>query len=137
MPARSTDRPLAEMGLSQLRRAIRSNQVSFPSQVPTFEKHDRPDVQRRLVQLYFVMGRDCHVIGERYGLSRTRVQQILNTWRRRAMATGYLQPLLPKRATCPVDSPQPTDNTEVENRKPGKSARFEIPPRPFMPFSQL
>jgi len=79
------------MSLSKLRHAIRSNRVSFPSQVPTFRKHDRPDLQRKMVQLYFLFGWNCGAIATRYGMIRQRVQQILNTWKRRAIQTGYIQ----------------------------------------------
>src|ERR1700730_13200268 len=82
---------LYEMRIDDLRDAIRKNRVSFPSQVPTFPKHDRPDLQRRLVQLYFSFGWSGSKIGARYGLSRLRVQQILNTWKRRAVEVGYVQ----------------------------------------------
>jgi hypothetical protein len=79
------------LSLSNLRAAIRGNRVSFPSQVPIFAKHDRPDLQRQMVQLYFVFGWNCDAIANRYGLIRQRVQQILNTWKRRAAQTGYIQ----------------------------------------------
>jgi hypothetical protein len=79
------------LSLPRLRAAIRSNRVSFPSQVPTFAKHDRPDLQRKVVQLYFVLGWSCSDIGARYGLIRQRVQQILSTWKRRATEMGYVQ----------------------------------------------
>ena len=68
---------LAEMPIDELRDAIRKNQVTFPAQVPTFPKHDRYDVQRQLVQLYFVLGWSGPKIGVRYGLRRLRVQQML------------------------------------------------------------
>jgi DNA-binding transcriptional MerR regulator len=79
------------MPIDELREAIRKNQVSFPAQVPTFPKHDRSDVQRQLVQLYFVCGWSGPKIGVRYGLRRLRVQQILNAWKRRAVELGYIQ----------------------------------------------
>ncbi len=82
---------LSEMPIDELREAIRRNQVTFPAQVPTFPKHDRSDVQRQLVQLYFVMGWSGPRIGVRYGLRRLRVQQILNAWKRRAAELGYIQ----------------------------------------------
>jgi hypothetical protein len=86
---------LAEMPIDELREAIRKNQVTFPAQVPTFPKHDRYDVQRQLVQLYFVLGWSGPKIGVRYGLRRLRVQQILNTWKRRAVELGYVQAVPP------------------------------------------
>jgi len=81
--------------LSDLRQAIRENRVSFPAQVPVFAKHDRPDLQRRLVQLYFLLGWSCTDIAERHGITRQRVQQILNTWKRRAAQMGYVQDIPP------------------------------------------
>jgi hypothetical protein len=63
--------------------------------VPTFEKHDRPDVQWKLVQLYFILGWNCDAIGARYGLIRQRVRQILTTWKRRAVEMGFIQYIPP------------------------------------------
>jgi hypothetical protein len=82
---------LDHLSLHDLRQAIRSNRVSFPAQVPVFPKHDRPDLQRKMVQLYFILGWSCGSIANRYGMLRQRVQQILNTWKRRAVQTGYIQ----------------------------------------------
>lgn len=81
--------------LNELRRKIRQNRVSFPSQVPIFPKHDRPDLQCKAVQLYFLFGWSCNRIGLRFGIQRQRVQQILSTWKRRAIETGYLQEIPP------------------------------------------
>ena len=82
---------IGRLSLNDLREAIRSNRVSFPAQVPIFPKHDRPDLQRKMVQLYFVLGWSCGAIASRYGMIRQRVQQILNTWKRRAVEMGYIQ----------------------------------------------
>jgi hypothetical protein len=82
---------LSEMPIDELREAVRKNEVSFPAQIPTFPKHDRSDVQRQLVQLYFLLGWSGPKIGIRYGLRRLRVQQILNAWKRRAVELGYIQ----------------------------------------------
>jgi hypothetical protein len=81
--------------LNELRRKIRQNRVSFPSQVPTFLKHDRPDLQRKAVQLYFLFGWTCNRIALRLGILRQRVQQILSTWKRRAIQMGYIQEIPP------------------------------------------
>jgi hypothetical protein len=81
--------------MDQLREAIRNNWVSFPSPVPTFKKHDRPDLQWKLVQLYFVRGWNCKSIADRYGFSRQRSRQILMTWKRRAVEMGYIQYIPP------------------------------------------
>jgi hypothetical protein len=79
------------LGIDQVREAIRGNRVSFPSQVPIFESHDRPDLQRKLVQLYFVCGWTCETVVAWSGLSHKRVRQILTKWKRRAVAAGYVQ----------------------------------------------
>ena len=86
---------------SQLRRKLRKNQISFPAQVPTFAKHDRPDVQRKAAQLYFLFGWSCLRIAQRYGLLRQRVQQILTTWMRRAIQAGYIQEIPPENPPGP------------------------------------
>jgi hypothetical protein len=86
---------LYELRLDQLRKLIRANGVSFPSPVPTFAWHDRPDLQWKLVQLYFVRGWSCERIAPRYGLIRQRVCQILKTWKRRAVEMGYIEYIPP------------------------------------------
>jgi len=84
-----------ELKLAQMRKAIRANAVSFPSQVPTFDRHDRADLQWKLVQLYFVRGWSCQDIASRYGLCQQRIRQILTVWKRRAVETGYIQYIPP------------------------------------------
>jgi hypothetical protein len=74
-----------------LQQAVRENLVSFPSQVPVFERQSRPDLQPRLVILYFVRGWTMDAIAERYGLGRQRIGQILTAWRIRATKEGYIQ----------------------------------------------
>jgi hypothetical protein len=91
----SSHEKLAEMRLDKLRMAVRKNEVSFPSQVPTFPKHTRPDLQRKLVQLYFILGWRAKEICTRYHLGRSRFQQILGTWTRRAIELGYIQRIPP------------------------------------------
>ena len=86
---------LDRLRLDQLRAAVRANLVTFPSPVPTFERHDRPDLQWRIVQLYFLMGWGYETIGVRYGLVHQRVAQILKTWKRRAIETGLIQHIPP------------------------------------------
>lgn len=86
---------MAELSLSELRKKIRSNRASFPSQVPIFPKHDRPDLQRRAVQLYFLFGWSRNRIARRYGILRQRIQQILSTWKRPQFKMGYIQEIPP------------------------------------------
>jgi len=71
------------------------NSISFPSQVPVFHRDDRPDLQRKFAQLYFVLGWSCGRIAVRYGIVRQRVGQILNAWTRRAVEMGYIQIIPP------------------------------------------
>ena len=94
-PHSSNTEKFEECTLIELRRKIRQNRVSFPSQVPTFAKHDRPDIQYKAVQLYFLFGWSCNRIAQRHGLLRQRVQQILSTWKRRAIQMGYIQEIPP------------------------------------------
>jgi len=89
---------IEEMGIADLREAVRANRVSFPSQVPTFPKHDRPDLQPKLAHLYFVMGWNCKAIGGRYRLTPQRVRRILEIWKCRAAQTGYIQHIPPPAA---------------------------------------
>ncbi len=86
-----------KLKINTLRKAIRANRISFPAQIPVFRKHDRADLQCKIVLLYFLLGWSCSRIGSRYGLRRQRVQQILNTWIARAVQSGYLQSIPPAR----------------------------------------
>ena len=103
-----------EIDIRCLREAIRANCVTFPSQVPTFLKHDRPDLQRKLAQLYFVLGWNCKTIGARYGLAPSRVGQILNAWKRRAVKTGYIQQIPPSEVMGLATLGAPRDTKEGE-----------------------
>ncbi len=108
------DAALKDLSLYQLRQALRANTITFPSHVPTFERHDRPDLQWRIAQLYFVSGWSSDSIAKRFGILRQRACQILNTWKRRAVEMGYIQCIppaeiieLPARAIRAVISPAP------------------------------
>jgi hypothetical protein len=79
-----------------LRQAVRENLVSFPSQVPVFERQSRPDLQQKLVVLYFLRGWTMDDIAKRYGLGRQRMGQILTAWRNRAVKEGYIQAIAPE-----------------------------------------
>ena len=93
-----SDKKLLQMRVDELRAAIWKHQVSFPSQIPTFSKHTRPDLQRKLVQLYFICGWSGPKIRARYDLSAQRFQQILSTWKRRAVELGFIQTIPPDQA---------------------------------------
>ena len=95
---------IARMSLRNLRKAIQTNQVSFPSQVPVFACQSRPDIQWRLVELYFVRGWSCVQIGERYQVTMERVRQIISNWVQRAITLGYIQEVPPAVAHPPVNA---------------------------------
>jgi len=76
--------------LSDMRKMIRTRRVSFPSQVPVFARLHRPDLQWRIVLLYFVRGWPSGRIAVRYGITRERVRQILRHWISRARSLGYI-----------------------------------------------
>jgi len=79
-----------------LRQAVQENLVSFPSQIPVFERQSRPDLQPKVVVLYFVRGWTMDDIAKRYGLGRQRMGQILSAWRIRATKEGYVHPIEPE-----------------------------------------
>ena len=81
----------AAISLQALRKAIRANEVVFPLPVPIFACQHRPDIQWRLVELYFVHGWSCAQLGERYEVTDRRIQQLIQRWVSRAKAVGYLQ----------------------------------------------
>ncbi len=85
--------------LDYLRKAIRSNRVSFPAQVPIFACQHRVEIQWRLVALYFVQGWSAVRIARRYKVSSRRVQQLLRQWVSRARTLGYLQEIPIERAS--------------------------------------
>jgi hypothetical protein len=80
-----------EIDISNLSKAIHYNWVSFPSQIPTFPGCGWPNLQHKLVQLYFVIGWSCASIAARYGLARHQVLRVLNAWKWRAANAGYIQ----------------------------------------------
>jgi hypothetical protein len=79
------------MTLEQWRTAIRNNQASFPAQVPRFERQSCPDIQWRVAVLFLVSGWTCGSIAGRYGLSRSRVWQMVRSWTDRAVQLGYVR----------------------------------------------
>lgn len=100
---------LALRSLRRLRKAIQSNQVSFPSQVPMFQTESRADIQWRLAGLYFVSNWSCKQLGSRYGLTGRRTSQILTGWVQRAADCGYLQEIPPAGAQLARPTPAQTE----------------------------
>jgi hypothetical protein len=81
--------------ISALRNAIQANRVNFPAPVPVFPSQFRPDLQWRLVELYFIRGWSSRRIAERYGVTARRIQQSLQHWAAHAIQRGYLQVIPP------------------------------------------
>jgi len=61
---------LDKIRLNQLRKAIRGNRISFPSQIPLFVRTAPANLQRHAIQLYFLRGWSLGKIARRYGYSR-------------------------------------------------------------------
>jgi len=109
-----------------LRQAVQENLVSFPSQVPVFEKQSRPDLQQKIVILYFVRGWTMDDIATRYGLGRQRMGQILTAWRTRAVKEGYIQAVEPEHplfqrvrldhASQPAEVPVRTTSVQTQTK---------------------
>ncbi len=92
-------------GSETLRRAIRGNIVSFPSQIPTLLKCPPAVTQWRIVLLFFVRGWSSSKIAARLSVPRHRIWKILNGWSVRALALGYIQVIDPEAfaACCHLD----------------------------------
>ena len=112
---------IAFCGNAKLRSAIRNNTVTFPSQMIRLGSRADGDRSDRIVQLYFVRGWSVWRICERYRLSRTKVDAILNRWRNRAIAAGFVQEIPVQREIVTASAnttvagqctpvPSPTDN---------------------------
>src|SRR6478609_2098441 len=83
-------------GSETLRRALRGNIVSFPSQIPALLKCPPADTQWRIVLLFFVRGWSSSKIAARFSVPRHRIWKILNGWSVRALALGYIQVIDPE-----------------------------------------
>jgi hypothetical protein len=88
-------------GCAVLRRAVRGNIVSFPSQIPAFLRNPPADMQRRVVLLFFVQGWSSVDIAARFSVPRHFIWGVLNEWSVRALALGCIQVIDPEEfATC-------------------------------------
>jgi hypothetical protein len=96
-----------ELTNTALRAAIRTNQVSFPAQVPIFHKQARPDLQWRLAELYFIHGWSFLELGKRYNLTPQRIIQIVNGWRSRVTSLGLIKDI-PIESTSLLCEPPPS-----------------------------
>ena len=98
-----------------LRRAIRGNIVSFPSQIPSFPKGSQADMQWRMVLLFFVRGWSVAKIATRFQVPNHRVWTLLNGWSVRAMAQGHVQVIDPEAfAVCCRDGVESGTSREME-----------------------
>lgn len=115
------------MSLDRLRRAIRTNRISFPSQVPVFLHQSKPDVQWRLVALFFIHNWSSTKLGPRYGLCVGYVRELISRWVRRAAACGYLQEIPPELPAMPRDAPLERVRVDpaARNRGSGRSAPLQ------------
>ena len=78
-------------GSAVLRRAVRRNIVSFPSQIQAFLRRPAADMQCRVVLLFFVRGWTSIQIAMRFNVPKHVIRGILNDWSVRALALGYIQ----------------------------------------------
>lgn len=98
-----------------LRRALQENLVTFPAQIPIFKNRPRPDLQSKIVVLYFVRGWTMTDIAIRYKIARQRVGQIITAWRTRAVMEGYVQKV---ELESPPLLPAPSDQLHEANQVP-------------------
>jgi hypothetical protein len=78
-----------------LQTAVRGNQASFPSQVPSFGKSPMKEIQWRLAVLYFVRGWSHRRLARRLGVSPRRCGQVISEWRIHAVRLGYVEDIRP------------------------------------------
>ena len=107
-------------GSAVLRRALRRNVVSFPSQIPVFLKQPPADMQWRMVLLYFIRGWSSVKIAARFNVPTHWIRKSLNEWSVRALALGFVQVIDPEAfAACGhADVEYGTDRTEEDNPQP-------------------
>jgi hypothetical protein len=79
-----------------LRRAVRRNIVSFPSQIPVFLKQRPAGIEWRAVLLFFVRGWSSARIAARFHVPPHQIWQLLESWSVRALALGYVQVIDPE-----------------------------------------
>src|SRR5260370_20142378 len=108
-------------GSSVLRRALRRNIVSCPSQIPVFLKQPPAGMQWRMVLLYFVRGWSSVKIAARFNVPTHWIRKSLNEWSVRALALGFVQVIDPEAfaACCHSDVEYGTNrDTEESDSQP-------------------
>ena len=120
-------------GCGILRRAIRGNIVSFPSQIPILLKQLPADIQWRMVLLFFIRGWSAANIAERFDVPSHRVWKLLNAWSVRAMALGHVQVIDPEAfaACCRTDIECGTDHDSQEVQLAEFRPVLKSLPQPF------
>jgi hypothetical protein len=120
-------------GSETLRRAIRRNIVSFPSQIPPLLKRPLADMQWRIVLLFFVRGWSAAKIAARFNIPRHGIWKILNGWSVRALALGYVQVIDPVAfaACCRADVEYITNREAAERRPDEVLPTHKGVPKPF------
>ncbi len=109
-------------GIGILRRAIRGNMVSFPSQIPRLLKEPAADVQWRMVVLFFVCGWRSAKIAARFHVPADRMRKDLYAWSVRAMALGYVQVIEPDAfARCCHEDVEYESDDDPGEARPGDS----------------
>ncbi|MGA2115079.1 MAG: hypothetical protein ABSH56_10070 [Bryobacteraceae bacterium] len=109
-------------GIGILRRAIRGNIVSFPSQIPSLLKEPAADVQWRMVGLFFVCGWRSAKIAARFHVPADRMRKDLYAWSVRAMALGYIQVIEPDAfAKCCHEDVEYESDDDPREALPGQS----------------
>lgn len=120
-------------GSAVLRRAMRRNVVSFPSQIPIFLKQPPADMQWRMVLLYFVRGWSSAKIAARFNVPAHWILKSLNGWSVRALALGYIQVIDPEgfATCCHADVEYGTNRDTEETRLAGVRPVLQSVPQPF------
>src|ERR1022692_4552961 len=120
-------------GSGILRRAIRGNMVSFPSQIPSCPKGSQAEMQWRMVVLFFVRGWSAAKIAARFHVPRHRVWTLLNEWSVRAMAQGHIQVIDPEafEACCRGEVECWSDDDTEEKRLAEVTPLVRVVPNAF------
>lgn len=123
-------------GSRLLRRAIRKNIVSFPSQIPVSSMHLPDAVQWRMVLLYFVRGWSQADIAGRFKVPKHRVFHHLNNWAVRALALGYVEIIDPEAFAdcCRADNDDEIDTDSAEIPLAASSPALAHVPNRFPEF---
>lgn len=85
------DTDLRGRTLNQLRAAIQSNAVSFPSPTPMFPGREAGHLQWRMAHLFFVAGWSMGELGRRYQMPPWRATLLVRDWADRVIALRLVE----------------------------------------------